>query len=64
MARDFHSLYFQLENIKNLVSKNLLESAKKQVTNYLFFTKTQSLTGLLTKPYLVLLMKPTKSMRN
>ena len=45
MARDFHSLYFQLENIKNLVSKNLLESAKKQVTQLLIFYEDAELDG-------------------
>ena len=45
MARDFHSLYFQLEDIKNLVSKNLLESAKKQVTQLLIFYEDAELDG-------------------
>ena len=45
MARDFPSLHFELENIKNLVSKNLLESAKKQVTQLPMFDEDAELDG-------------------
>ena len=45
MARDFHLLYFELENIKGLVSKNLLESAKKQITQLLIFYEDAELDG-------------------